>query len=214
VPHPGHHHEPADRWSDGGASPGGHVSKIGWLHPRRRAARLAAAIGVVLGVLCIVLGTLALVVELGPGRPVKPYLTASGHGKYRGSGIGRPQSIRVHGPGLHDVRWSFRCPRGLAGFKMADSGAGLASNPGVSSEDARGSGLWPDPRSGGHGVVIITKCTWHARVIRPSPSPERSKHEARATNPHNKHHGYDKPGHKKKAHHHKHNHQPAPADGA
>jgi hypothetical protein len=224
VPHPGHHHEPADRWSDDSTMPGGHVSKIGWLHPRRRAVRLAAAIGVVLGVLCIVLGTLALVVELGPGRPAKPYLTALGHGKYTGSGVGRPQSIRVRGPGPHDVEWNFTCPRGQTGFKMADSGAGLASNPDVNSHDARGSGLWQDLRSGGHGVVIITKCTWHARVFRPSPTPEASsgkhRHAAVGKNPHNKRHGYDKPGHKRNAHHHKHKHSrspapaPAPADGA
>jgi hypothetical protein len=217
VPHPGHQHEPADRRSDGGISPGGHVSKIGWLHPRRRAVRLAAAIGVVLGVLCIVLGTLALVVELGPGRPAKHYLTADSHGEYKGSGTGKPEIIRVRGPGPYEVVWSFSCPDGQTGFKMADGRAAISSNPGVSSSSARGSGLWKDLRPGGHRVVIITKCRWCARIIRPTATPapsSKQQHGALTTNPHNKQHGYDNPGHERKAHHPRQNHSPWPADGA
>jgi hypothetical protein len=219
VPHPGHQHEPADGWSDGGTPPGGRVSKIGWLHPRRRAVRLAAAIGVVLGVLCIVLGTLALVVELGPAHPAKPHLTAFGHGRYEGSGNGQAESIPVGGRGPHVVAWSFRCPRGKSGFKMAIGRPTNPSSPGVNSPDVHGSGHWLDPRNGRHSVVIITKCNWRARVFKPNPTPKPSnssghQHGALTTNPHNKQHGYDKPGHKRKAHYPRQNHSPGPAGGA
>jgi hypothetical protein len=217
VPHPGHQHQPGDRWSDGSRSPGGDVSRIGWLHPRRRAVRLAAAIGVVLGVLCIVLGTLALVVELGPRSPGKPPLTAHGPVEHSGSGNGQPESFRVRGPGPHDIAWSFSCPRGQTGFKMADSRSAISSNPGVNSLGAHGSGLWLDLRDGGHRVVIITMCRWHARVFGPgsAPGPSRSDQPQQATPAaHRRHkgHGFDKPGHKK-AHDHRQKHSPAPADG-
>jgi hypothetical protein len=218
VPHPGHHDEPEDRWSDSSASPGDNVSRITWLHPRRRAARLAAAIGVVLGVLCIVLGTLALVVELGPRSPAKPRLTAHGPGEHSGSGNGQPQSFQVRGPGPHDIAWSFSCPRGQTGFKMADSRSAISSNPGVNWPGAHGSGLWLDLRDGGHRVVIITMCSWHARVFGPTstPGPSRSDQPQQATpaaHTQAKQHGNDKHRHKKKAHHHRQKHSPARAGG-
>jgi hypothetical protein len=218
VPHPGHHDKPEDRWSDGGASPGGNVPRIAWLHPRRRAARLAVAIGVVLGVLCIVLGTLALVVELGPRGPGKPPVTARGPVEHSGSGNGQPESFRVRGPGPHDIAWSFNCPRGQTGFKMADSRPATSSKPGVNSRGSQGSGLWIDVRDGGHRVVIITMCRWHASVFGPgsTPEPSRSDQPQRATpaaHRQSKQHGYDKHRHKKKAHHHRQRHSPAPAGG-
>ena len=218
MPHPGHHHEPEDRWSDGSTSPGGNISRIGWLHPRRRAMRLAAAIGVVLGVLCIVLGTLALVVELGPRSPAKPGLTARILHSYKGSGGRKPKEIQVPATGHFEVDWSFSCPLGQSGtFKIADNPAAAAGNPDFSRSGASESGKWLDVGDGRPSLVVISDCRWHAKVLRPKGTPEPShgsqhQHGTLAAHRRHKGHGYDKPGHKK-AHHHRQKHSPAPADG-
>jgi len=214
VPHPGQHHEPEDRWSDGSTSPGGNVAKIGWLHPRRRAVRLAAAIGVVLGVLCIVLGTLALVVELGPRHPAKSRLAAR---FYRGSGNEGPKRIHVPATGHFEVDWSFSCPLGQTGtFKIADNQRAAAAHPEVNKSGASKSGQWRDVGDGRRTLVVISTCKWHARVVPKATSGPRqgSNHQHGTLAAHRRHKrpGYDKPGHKK-AHHHKQKHSPAPADG-
>ena len=214
MPHPGHQHEPGDRWSDGSRSPGGDVSRIGWLHPRRRAVRLAAAIGVVLGVLCIVLGTLALVVELGPRHPAKQRLMARIYG---GPGNEGPKRIRVPPTGHFEVDWRFSCPPGQTGtFKLADNRRAAAAHPDVNKSGASKSGHWRDVGDGRRTLVVISSCSWHARVVPKATSgPSQGgnhRHGMLAAHRRHKGHGYDKPGHKK-AHHHRQKHSPAPADG-
>lgn len=217
MPHPGHHHEPEDRWSDASTLPDGPFSKIGWLHPRRRAVRLAAAIGVVFGVLGIVLGTLALVVELGPRHAAKPPFTASSPRSYHGSRTTQGKRIEVPTSGHFEVDWSFSCPLGQAGtFKIADDAEAAARNPDVKRSGQNGSGQWRDVGDGQPTLVVISSCRWHARVVPKATSgpSQGSQHQHGTLAAHRppKRHGYDKPGHKK-AHPHKQKHSPAPAGG-
>lgn len=201
--------QPEDRWSDGNTPPSGEVQKTDQPRPRRRALRLAAAIGIIVGGLCIVLGTLALVVELGPHNSGKHQPTARLTATFKGHGNKHPRRILIPGPGQYEVAWSFSCPPGrTGGFKMAESRAAVAGNAEVKYPGRRGSGTWLDPRTARKRTLfIVTDCNWHVNAVPASsatPSPGRGdQHKTLVSHAHKKHHG-------RKAHPHKKQHRHVP----
>ena len=215
MPHPGQRDHPEDRWSNGNAPSGGDVSKADLPRPRPRALRLAGAIGIIVGGLCVVLGTLALVVELGPRHPGKARPTPRATVLiYKGHHTERPRRIKIPGPGSYEVAWSFTCPPGRTGtFKMADSRAALADGADASLTRApSGNGHLLDSRTGSRrSLFIVSDCNWEVKVFRsastasatPQPGPgdnRKLKHQHRTVvaNAHNKHHGHKRYPHKKK----------------
>jgi len=190
VSQPGQHRSEG-QWPAGSMLPGGGSPRIGWLHPRRRAVRLAGAIGVMVGVLCIVLGTLALVVELGPRHPGKPQPTA--HTAYTGHGNGQPQSIQIPGPGPYEVDWSFNCPSGHTGaIKLGGSRDAATANADL-AKGHHGHGSLLDRRTGtDRALYVVSTCHWTVNVHRPSPTasptPPQSWHKHKHHHWHKKHH--------------------------
>jgi len=212
VPHPGQRDHPEDRWSNGSAPSGGDVSKADLPKPRRRALRLAGAIGIIVGGLCVVLGTLALVVELGPRHPGKARPTPRATLLTKGHRTERPRRIKIPGPGSYEVAWSFTCSPGRTGtFKIAFSPAALAEGAGVTDSGPSGNGHLLDSRTGSRrSLFIVSDCSWKVKVFRPAstasaaPHPGRGdnlklKHQHRPVvrNAHNKHHGHQRYPHKK-----------------
>jgi YD repeat-containing protein len=195
VSQPGQHRSEGHR-PDGSTPPGGRSSRIGWLHPRRRAVRLAGAIGVMVGVLCIVLGTLALVVEMGPRSPGKAQPTAQTT-SYQRHGNGKLQSVTIPGRGPFKVDWSFSCPHGRTGtFKIAGSRAAVAAANATSGHSRKGT--FQDLRAGTRHLFIVSTCAWAVHFPHASPSPSPTPDDAQHHTP---------PGHKPKNHHrHKEHH--------
>jgi hypothetical protein len=169
--------------------PDGGSPRIGWLHPRRRAVRLAGAIGVMVGVLTIVLGTLALVVEMGPRHPGKAQPTAQT--AYTGHGNGQPQSFTLTGRGPSQIDWSFSCSDGRTGtFKIADSRAAVTAANATSGHSRNGT--FRDRRTGTRRLFVVSTCDWRVHVSNASPSASPSPDAAPPHTP---------PGHKHKKHH-------------
>jgi len=198
VSQPGQHRSEG-QWPDGSTPPGGRSSRIGWLHPRRRAVRLAGAIGVMVGVLGIVLGTLALVVEMGPRSPGKARPTAQTT-SYQRHGNGKLQSVPLQGSGPFQVDWSFSCPHGRTGtFKIAGSRAAVAAANAISGHSKKGT--FRDHRTGTRHLFVVSTCTWVVHVARASSNASPTPHAAPQRTP---------PGHKHKNHHRhkKHHGQP------
>jgi hypothetical protein len=181
--------------------------------------RLAAAIGTISGGLCIVLGTLALVVELGPRQPGKPRPTAGATLTYRGEGAQHLRKIEIPGPGLYGVAWSFRCPQGQSGdFKIADTQAAATGNAGFMHSGNSGQGNLLDDRTGRRTLFVAADCKWRA-IVRPVTStptaPQQGNgghHGAPVPYPHHKHHGYDKRMHKNDPHGHGREYPPGRTD--
>jgi len=212
VPHPGQRDHPEDRWSNGSAPSGGDASRADLPRQRPRALRLAGAIGIIVGGLCVVLGTLALVVELGPRHPGKARPTPRATFLTKGPHTERPWPIKITWLGNYEVAWSFTCPPGRTGtFKMADSRAALADGRGVAASGSSRSGVWPGRSTPGRrSLFIVADCSWKVKVSRPAstasatPQPgtgdnRKPKHQHRTVvaNAHNKHHGHKRYPHKK-----------------
>lgn len=213
MPHPGQRDHPEDRWPDGRTPSSGEVPQADLPRPRRRALRLAGAIGIIAGGLCVVLGTLALVVELGPRHPGKARPTSQATILIKtGHDTESPERIKITWLGRYEVAWSFTCRPGRTGtFKMADSRADLADGADVTATGSSRSGVWPDrstPRRG--SLFILADCSWELKVLRPAstasaaPQPgsrdnRKPKHQHRTVvaNANNKDHGHKKHPHKK-----------------
>jgi hypothetical protein len=189
--------------------PGSRVFRKGRHCPRGRALRLAAAIGTIVGGLSIVLGTLALVVELGPRQPGKPRPAAGAVLTYSWHRTQRPRKIEIPGPGLYSVAWSFRCrPGRTGGFKMADTQAAATANAEVTDSGPRGQGNWLDDRTGRRSLYVAADCNWQA-IVRPvtraPAAPQQGNgghHGAPVPYPHHEHQGYDKHLHENNPHGH------------
>ena len=183
-------HRSEGQWPDGGTPPGGRSSRIGWLHPRRRAVRLAGAIGVMVGVLGIVLGTLALVVEMGPRSPGKARPTAQTT-SYQRHGNGKLQSVPLPGSGPFQVDWSFSCRDGRTGtFKIAGSRAAVTAANATSGHSLHGT--FRDRRTRTRRIFVVSTCDWRVHVSNATPSASPSPDPASQHTP---------PGHKHKKHH-------------
>jgi hypothetical protein len=205
LPHPGQRDHPEDRWSDASTPSGGEFPRADLPRPRRRALRLAGAIGIIVGGLCVVLGTLALVVEVGPRRAT--VLT------YQGHHTERPKQIKITWPGSHEVAWSFTCPPGRTGtFKMAGSRAAVTGNAPVAASGPNGNGHWLDRRTQRRrSLFILADCSWEFKVFRPAstasaapqPGPgdnhnPGNQHRPGPANAHKKYHGHKKHPHTKR----------------
>src|SRR5690348_6910493 len=76
----------------------------------RRPLRLLAAIGIILGGLCLVLAMMGVMIELGPHQP--QLVAGRTLGTYQGLRTKHPMKILVPHAGLFGVAWKFRCPPG------------------------------------------------------------------------------------------------------
>lgn len=156
-------------------------------HHGRRALRLLAAIGAVLGALCLVLAAMGLVVELGPHH--RRAVTA-----FRGYSTDPPKKIRL--PRRYGIAWSFSCPAGRVGTFSVDAASdGGPGTPKSTMSGQRGQGTWRARRGRpARSLYIVSDCDWRARLIPPpgtsSPEPQPGG------NGQKKHHGHGK-GHQK-----------------
>jgi hypothetical protein len=214
VPHPGQRDHPEDRWSNGSAPSGGDIPRAGQPRQRPRALRLAAAIGIIVGGLCVVLLTLALVVELGPRHPSKARPTPRASVLlYNGPHTAHPKPINITWLGNYEVAWSFTCRPGRTGtFKMALGRAALADGADVVASGSSRSGVWVGRSTPGRrSLFLVSDCSWKVKVFKPAstasaapqPGPGDNRklkhhHRTMVAIAHNRHHGHKKHPHMSK----------------
>ena len=207
--HSGQHRQPDGRRPDERTAPGREVAWNGWQPAHgRRALRLIAAIGTIVGGLCVVLATMALVVEFGSRPPGPPKLTIGRTlGTYSGPGAQPPRPIRIPRSGLYGIAWSFSCRPGQSGaFAVEDH-----SDPAVSKADITATGTsskatWWDRRARTvRTLYVIADCSWKARVVRPATTvaPTTQAGSGAAHKPKHQHNNRGHGQHRQKKHKHK-----------
>jgi hypothetical protein len=214
VRHSGQHRQPDNRRPDERTATGREVAWNGWQQPHgRRALRLIAAIGTIVGGLCVVLATMALVVEFGSRSPGPPKPTIGRTlATYSGPGAQPPRPIPIPRAGTYGIAWSFSCRPGQSGaFTVEDRSDPATSKADIAASGTSGKGTWWDRRTRTvRTLYVIADCSWKARVVRPAtagaPTTQAGNDAAHKPKHQHKNRGHVQHGqkmHKQKKYEHK-----------